>query len=40
MVNEDSINHISDGRVHFTEQEMVDEDSVDHVADEGVDLPG
>ena len=40
MVNENSVNHISDGGVQFSGQEMVDEDSVNHISDGGVDLPG
>ena len=38
MVNEDSVNRISDGGVHFPEQEMVNEDFVNHILNWEVDL--
>ena len=39
MVNEGSINHVSDGGVHFMWQEIVNEDSIDRVSDGGVTFP-
>ena len=39
MVNEDSINNISDGGVGFCWQEMVNGDSINHISNGGVDLP-
>ena len=39
MVNENSVNHISDGGVYFPGQEMVNEDSINHISDGGVDSP-
>ena len=39
MVNENLVNHISDGGVHFPWQEMVNWGSVNHISDGGVDLP-
>ena len=39
MVNEDSVNHFSDGGVHFPGQEMVNGDSINYISDGGVDLP-
>ena len=40
MVNEDSINHISDGGVHIPGQERVNKDSIDHLSDGGVHFSG
>ena len=40
MVNENSVNLISDGGVYFPGQEMVNTDFVNHTSDGGVDLPG
>ena len=39
MVNEDSVNHTSDGGVQFPGQETVNEDSVHRISDGGIDLP-
>ena len=37
MVNKDSVNHISDGAVHFPGQEKVTEVPVNHISGWGVD---
>ena len=35
MVNEDPVNYISNGGVHFPGQEMVNEDSANHISEGG-----
>jgi hypothetical protein len=40
MVDEESVNQVSDGGVYLPAQEVVNEDSVNHISDGGVDLPG